>query len=43
MTVEDLKKYYSNYHKILKTNENDITKITSQLEKIDKYINRKKN
>ena len=42
MTVEDLKKYYSNYHKILKTNENDITKITSQLEKIDKYINRKK-
>ena len=43
MTVEDLKKYYSNYHKILKSNENDITKITSQLEKIDKYINRKKN
>ena len=42
MTVEDLKKYYSNYHKILKANENDITKITSQLEKIDKYINRKK-
>ena len=43
MTVEDLKKYYSNYHKILKSNENDITKITSQLEKIDKIINRKKN
>ena len=42
MTVEDLKKYYSNYHKILKTNENDITKIRSQLEKIDKIINRKK-
>ena len=42
MTVEDLKKYYSNYHKILKSNENDITKIRSQLEKIDKYINRKK-
>ena len=42
MTVEDLKKYYSNYHKILKSNENDITKITSQLEKIDRIINRKK-
>ena len=42
MTVEDLKKYYSNYHKILKSNENDITKITSQLEKIDRKINRKK-
>ena len=42
MTVEDLKKYYSNYHKILKSNENDITKIRSQLEKIDKIINRKK-
>ena len=42
MTVEDLKKYYSNYHKILKSNENDITKITSQLEIIDRKINRKK-
>ena len=43
MTVEDLKKYYANYHKILKSNENDITKITSQLEKIDEIFNRKKN
>ena len=43
MTIEDLKKYYANYYKILKTSENDITKITSQLQKIDKIINRKKN
>ena len=43
MNVEDLKKYYANYHKILKSNENDITKITSQLEKIDKIFNNKKN
>ena len=43
MTVEDLKKYYANYHKILKANENDITKITSQLEKLDEVFNRKKN
>ena len=43
MTVEDLKKYYANYQKILKSNENDITKITSQLEKIDEIFNRKKN
>ena len=43
MTVEDLKKYFANYHKILKNNENDITKITSQLEKIDEIFNRKKN
>ena len=43
MTVEDLKKYYANYHKILKSSENDITKITSQLKKIDKIINKKKN
>ena len=43
MTVEDLKKYYANYHKILKSNENDITRITSQLEKIDEIFNRKKN
>jgi len=42
MTIEDLKKYYANYYKILKTSENDITKITSQLQKIDKIINRKK-
>ena len=42
MTVEDLKKYYANYHKILKTSENDITKITSQLQKIDKILNKKK-
>jgi hypothetical protein len=42
MTLEDLKKYYANYHKILKTNENDITKITSQLQKIDKIVNKKK-
>ena len=43
MNVEDLKKYYANYYKILKSNENDITKITSQLEKIDKIFDRKKN
>ena len=42
MTLEDLKKYYTNYHKILKTSENDITKIISQLQKIDKIINKKK-
>ena len=42
MTVEDLKKYYANYHKILKTSENDITKITSQLQKIDIILNKKK-
>ena len=43
MNFEDLKKYYSNYHKILQSNENDITKITSQLEKLDNYFDRKKN
>lgn len=43
MTVEDLKKYFSNYYKILKTSENDITKITSQLAKIDNLIDKKKN
>ena len=42
MTLEDLKKYLSNYNKILKNNENDITKITSQLQKIDKIFNMKK-
>ena len=42
MTLEDLKKYYANYHKILNTSENDITKITSQLQKIDKIVNKKK-
>ena len=43
MNAEDLLKYYANYHKILKSNENDITKITSQLEIIDNGLNRKKN
>ena len=43
MNFEDLKKYYTTYHNILKSNENDIIKITSQLEKLDKIFNRKKN
>ena len=43
MNVEDLKKYYSTYQNILKSNENDITTITSQLEKLDQIFNRKKN
>ena len=42
MTLEDLKNYYSNYYKILKNSENDITKITSQLKKMDDYLKNKK-
>ena len=42
MTVEDLKKYYANYHKILKNKEKEITNITTQLEKIDNIFSKRK-